>query len=75
MKIYIVKHGNISEFCCHVPELYIGSSVMKELRNKYDALFQEFGRQGMEANRKAVEELIGSQGIYYDCLLYTSRCV
>lgn len=42
------------------------SSVMKELRNRYDALFQEFGRQGMEANRKAVEELIGSQGIYYD---------
>ena len=23
MKIYIVKHGNISEFCSYVPELYI----------------------------------------------------
>ena len=40
--------------------------TLGELRNRYDVLFQEFGRQGTEANRKAVEELIGSQGIYYD---------
>lgn len=77
-----VKHGDIFDYLLNSPKVApkdketmkkyrdnpssYDSSVMKELRNRYDALFQEFGRQGMEANRKAVEELIGSQGIYYD---------
>lgn len=77
-----VKHGDIFDYLLNSPKVNpedketmkkyrdnpssYDSSVMKVLRNRYDALFQEFGRQGMEANRKAVEELIGSQGIYYD---------
>lgn len=77
-----VKHGDIFDYLLNSPKVTpedketmkkyrdnpssYDSSVMRELRNRYDVLFQEFGRQGTEANRKAVEELIGSQGIYYD---------
>ena len=42
------------------------ASIMRVLRDKYDNLFQECGKVALEANQKAVGELIGGKGIYHD---------
>ncbi len=42
------------------------ASIMRMLRDKYDNLFQECGKLVLEANQKAVGEIIGGKGIYHD---------